>query len=51
MILNWFFVTLIAGKGLGKSLQGGCEPIEAQVRKGRGGVGKYFSFILIVTTI
>lgn len=27
------------GKGLGKSLQGRSEPVEAQVRKGRGAIG------------
>lgn len=27
------------GKGLGKSLQGRSQPVEAQVRKGRGAVG------------
>ena len=27
------------GKGLGKELQGRSQPVEAQVRKGRGAVG------------
>ncbi|KZS14455.1 Tuftelin-interacting protein 11 [Daphnia magna] len=31
------------GKGLGKSLQGRSEPVEAQVRKGRGAIGIYGS--------
>jgi tuftelin-interacting protein 11 len=29
------------GKGLGKSLQGRCGPVEATVRKGRGAIGAY----------
>ncbi|EFX79488.1 hypothetical protein DAPPUDRAFT_304466 [Daphnia pulex] len=29
------------GKGLGKELQGRSQPVEAQVRKGRGAVGMY----------
>ena len=32
--------------GLGKSLQGRSQPVEAQVRKGRGAVGK-FGFCLL----
>ncbi len=30
------------GKGLGKSLQGRCQPVEAEVQhKGRGSLGKF----------
>lgn len=41
------------GKGLGKELQGRSQPVEAQVRKGRGAVGikHYFDFLLTLTQI
>lgn len=35
------------GKGLGKSLQGRAQPVEAQVRKGRGAVGTDATFIVL----
>lgn len=36
------------GKGLGKELQGRSQPVEAQVRKGRGAVGNETLLLIFV---
>lgn len=35
------------GHGLGKKLQGITAPIEANLRKGRGAIGKFFYYTLL----
>jgi len=35
------------GKGLGKTLQGRSVPVEAQLRKGRGAVGKSIWYLVL----